>query len=223
MLVLGGNGFIGSHTVEALVQAGYRVAVANRNSTYFDSAARLRALGVTSLQWDRRRTPVAEASELTAYLAAHPRLRGVVDFSCYDGAAAQDVAAYLAARRGRLQVGFYVYISTDSVYEVCAPKADPGRPTAEGRDDGRPADAAARAALDAADPYGLGKLEAEEVLAAWQPRSSWAYVFLRVPDVVGPRDTSYRWWLYQLLIKVRGMAEPWMTDCVHGLPAPPKK
>lgn len=218
MLVLGGNGFIGSHTVEALVHAGYTVAVANRNSSYFDSAARLRGLGVTALRWDRRRTPVAQAEELTAYLTAHPRLRGIVDFSCYDGAAAEDIAAYLAAQRQLqhgLHVDFYVYVSTDSVYEVCAPKADPGSPTTEGRDDRRPADAAARATLNALDPYGHGKLEAEEVFRAWQPRSSWAWVFLRVPDVVGPRDTSYRWWLYQLLIKVCVCV--WTAGRVHYL------
>lgn len=182
----------------------YEVVVANRNSSYFGSADRLRALGVTTLHWDRRRTPMVEAKELTAYLAAHPRLRGVVDFSCYDGVAAHDAAAHLAAmhRSTGLRVGWYIYISSDSVYEVCAPKADPGSPTTEGRDDRRPEGATARAALNAGDPYGHGKLEAEEVLAGWQPRSTWSYAFLRVPDVVGPRDTSYRWWLYQLLIKV---------------------
>lgn len=206
VLVLGGNGFIGLHTVEALVRAGHEVVVANRNSSYFGSSDRLRALGVPTLHWDRRRTPMAEAEELTTYLAAHRRLRGVVDFSCYDGAAAQDAAAHLAAlhRSSGLHVDWWVYISSDSIYEVCAPKADPASWTTEERDDRRPEGAAARAAANAGDPYGHGKLEAEEVLAEWQPRSTWAYVFLRVPDVVGPRDTSYRWWLYQVLIKVRG-------------------
>ena len=203
VLVLGGNGFMGVYAVESLVQTGrYNVAVANRNSSYSDSAERLAAAGVTTVHWDRRTTPFRDAPAMRAYFAAHPRLHAIVDFSCYTGEAARDVASFLLEAKG-VHVTRYVYISSDSIYDVCAPKAQPYRPTEEGVDDTRPAAPEAQAALNAQDTYGHGKLEAEEVLRAMQPRSTWSYVFLRIPDVVGPRDTSFRWWLYQLLVKLQ--------------------
>ena len=117
VLILGGNGFMGSYTVEALLREGsYSVYIANRNSTYFDSAARLQ--GVTqALYWDRRATPVASSKEMTAFFQQHPRLHAIVDFSCYDGLTARDLATFLINQH--IEVGTYLYISTDSVYEVC--------------------------------------------------------------------------------------------------------
>lgn len=204
VLVLGGNGFMGVYAVEALVQSGrYTVTIANRNTSYFDSAERLAASGVTSLHWDRRRTPFGEAPEVRAYFVARPHLHAIVDFSCYTGAAARDVGTFLS--EAKVSVDWYVYISSDSIYEVCSPKAHPEKPTEEGIDDHRPSSLQLQAELNAADPYAHGKLEAEEVLRELQPGSSWSYVFLRIPDVVGPRDTSYRWWLYQILVDL----QPW--------------
>jgi nucleoside-diphosphate-sugar epimerase len=204
VLVLGGNGFMGVYAVEALMQSGaYSVAIANRNTSYFDSSERLAATGVASLYFDRRRTPFGEAPEVRAYFAARPRLHAIVDFSCYTGAAARDVATFLL--EAKVHVDWYIYISSDSIYEVCSPKAHPEKPTEEGIDDHRPPSLQVQAELNAADPYAHGKLEAEEVLRELQPGSSWSYVFLRIPDVVGPRDTSFRLWLYQILIKL----QPW--------------
>jgi nucleoside-diphosphate-sugar epimerase len=206
VLVLGGNGFLGVYAVEALAQSGrYTIAIANRNSSYFDSAERLAATGVVSLHWDRRHTPFGEAPEVRAYLATRPLVHAIIDFSCYNGAAAQDVATYLL--EANVQVEWYVYISSDSIYEVGSPKAHPEKPTEEGIDDHRPSSLQDQAELNASDPYAHGKLEAEEVLQALQPASSWSYVFLRIPDVVGPRDTSYRWWLYQILLKLQSRTQ----------------
>lgn len=63
--------------------------------------------------------------------------------------------------------------------------------------------------------YGNGKLEAEEELVKQRKVSVSSssnetvesptgipYVMLRLPDVLGPRDTTYRFWVYQLWIRV---------------------
>jgi nucleoside-diphosphate-sugar epimerase len=44
---------------------------------------------------------------------------------------------------------------------------------------------------------------AEEKLIRWQHRSnnSWSFVILRLPDVLGPRDSTDRWWFYQMWIQ----------------------
>jgi hypothetical protein len=43
----------------------------------------------------------------------------------------------------------------------------------------------------------------EELLSHWQSKSNnnWSYVILRLPDVLGPRDSTDRWWFYQMWIQ----------------------
>ncbi len=43
----------------------------------------------------------------------------------------------------------------------------------------------------------------EEYLSRWQSKSTynWSYVILRLPDVLGPRDSTDRWWFYQMWIQ----------------------
>ena len=43
----------------------------------------------------------------------------------------------------------------------------------------------------------------EEVLSHWQSKSNnrWSYVILRLPDVLGPRDSTDRWWFYQMWVQ----------------------
>jgi hypothetical protein len=47
-------------------------------------------------------------------METHPEVHGVVDFSCYHARAAEDLGTFLAGYR----VIWYLYVSTDSVYEV---------------------------------------------------------------------------------------------------------
>ena len=52
------------------------------------------------------------------------------------------------------------------------------------------------------DPYGHYKLSCEEALAHYQrSKEGFPWVSLRLADVIGPRDTTNRWWTYQLWIK----------------------
>lgn len=129
----------------------------------------------------------------------------VVDFSCYDEKAALDLGTYLL----RWPVKWYIYLSTDSVYEV-SDKRHLG-PSKES-DAVRPTDPQTIDNLKSMDPYAHHKLAGEEaIVSVWEGARQqkqdhpkpWDYVFIRVPDVMGPRDTSsYKWWWYQVLIKV---------------------
>ena len=61
-------------------------------------------------------------------------------------------------------------------------------------------------------PQGHFKLEAEEVLYNQRLEGGFPFVILRLPDIVGPRDTTSRWWLYHLWVRLSG-ADP--TRPVH--------
>lgn len=129
------------------------------------------------------------------FLAQKPKILAVIDFSCYDGVQAAQILDYIRP----LQVTYYIYISTDSVYEVTT--KDHVGPTLE-TDDQRPVDPVLKAQLNSLDPYGDKKLEAEETITNLWYNDSMSYAFVRIPDVIGPRDTTYRFWMYQILIKV---------------------
>jgi hypothetical protein len=49
----------------------------------------------------------------------------------------------------------------------------------------------------------FSKFRIEEHLSQWQSKSNanWSYVILRLPDVLGPRDSTDRWWFYQMWIQ----------------------
>ena len=52
--------------------------------------------------------------------------------------------------------------------------------------------------LAKADEYGHAKLGGEEVLVKQQAAGGFPWVSLRLADVIGPRDTTDRWWVYQV-------------------------
>ena len=76
------------------------------------------------------------------------------------------------------------------------------RPSRE-EDAVRPRDPGEVERLRRADPYGHYKLAGEEALA----RSGLAWVALRLADVVGPRDTTNRWWTYQATHRQHGTGQ----------------
>ena len=51
------------------------------------------------------------------------------------------------------------------------------------------------------------KLAAEEAVVEKRLSGGSPFVILRLPDVIGPRDTTYRWWIYQLWIKLSPLFE----------------
>lgn len=116
----------------------------------------------------------------------------VVDFSAYK---LKNVKPFYLMLLGHCDR--YIYISTDSVYEVSEHKAGPSRE----EDSVRPVSATERDRLNQLDSYGNHKLEIEEFLKAEREKGGIPYVFLRLPDVLGPRDSTLRWWKYQLWIE----------------------
>ena len=90
-------------------------------------------------------------------------------------------------------------MSSDSVYEVCV-KTSHGGPNCE--DDAiRPRDPRGRHELNMAEYYGHQKLGCEEVLENERNLYGINYVSLRLPDVIGPRDTTNRFWNYQIWLQ----------------------
>ena len=199
-------------------RAGVQVVLVSRGKWHWDSAARIKPR-VRAVTCDRQYEPACAAEtnntaecdinalrqcpELKEILESTPHWDLVLDFSGYEPKWVADACAVLA---GRAQL--YIYISTDSVYEVnllyksvcthttvqvSAPK--PVRRPSREEDAVRPRDPGEVERLRRADPYGHYKLAGEEAVA----RSGLAWVALRLADVVGPRDTTNRWWTYQAI------------------------
>ncbi|XP_078606661.1 uncharacterized protein LOC144879258 [Branchiostoma floridae x Branchiostoma japonicum] len=206
ILVFGGNGFIGAATVEKLIQQGRNdVTIVNRGNWYWDSATRVKP-HVQQVVCDRQKG-VRACKELMS-LVREPGawFDAVIDFSCYSGAQMKQSLELLGNK-----AGLYVYISTDSVYEVCT--KDHTGPTLE-TDDQRPTDTAEQFRLNRLDDYGNRKHEAEEVLRG---REGLPWVFLRIPDVVGSRDGTRRWWLYQLWLRLHDIVPVHLPQKVANL------
>ncbi|CAF1260799.1 unnamed protein product [Adineta steineri] len=193
VLVFGGNGFLGGETVvELLATNAFDITVINRgNWNDYDSIIRIRPF-VKAINIDRKSS---NALEQLRTAIGNEHFDAVIDFSAYDSDVVKDA---LKALEGRIKL--YVYISTDSVYEVCLPTSNS---LSSEIDSIRPTDTDEYERLRRKDSYGHKKLKIEEYLSQWQSKSNdnWFYVILRLPDVLGPRDSTDRWWFYQMWIQ----------------------
>ncbi|KAL8573392.1 hypothetical protein ACOMHN_032407 [Nucella lapillus] len=192
ILVLGGNGFMGGVTVEKLLAAGHQVVTVSRGNWYWDSAFLVKPF-VTPVTCDRLFS-LDRCPALLDILANGTRFDVVIDFSAYHVFAVQEVLRVL---QGNLKL--YIYISTDSVYDVCDKKHN--HPSAE-TDAIRPDSEERRKELQSVESYGHRKLEIEEELLRQRGEGGVPYICLRLPDVIGPRDNTYRWWIYQLWMRL---------------------
>ncbi|OWF35330.1 uncharacterized protein LOC110443058 [Mizuhopecten yessoensis] len=196
ILILGGNGFIGAATSERLIAKGNNLVLLNRGNWYWDSQFTVKP-HVKHLTCDRQRQLL--------YCEDLHRLKDtvyfdvVIDFSAYHFEAVEDVLELLKGKIGR-----YIYISSDSVYEVC--QKNHSEPSQES-DAVRPFTSEERLLMTGKDDYGHRKLECEEVLVKQRKEGGVPYVLLRLPDVIGPRDNTYRWWMYQMWLKLSGYLE----------------
>lgn len=91
------------------------------------------------------------------------------------------------------------------MYDVCD-KTHKG-PSLE-TDAVRPADPEESDLLIEHNGYGDRKLRVEEELLRQRQDGGFPFIILRLPDVIGPRDNTYRWWIYQLWIKVCHRCQP---------------
>lgn len=202
ILIFGGNGFIGTRTSELLIAAGHHLTLVNRGNWYWDSAFNVRP-HTRQISCDRAQA-LEKCAKLKEFIANSEGLDAIIDFSAYHPQNIDDALKLVSGK-----AGFYVYISTDSVYEVCE-KNHTG-PSLE-TDAVRPSSPKRQAELERTDSYGHNKLACEEVLDKHR-REGYGppYISLRLPDVVGPRDSTYRWWIYQLWMRLRPFLEKDVT------------
>ena len=196
ILVFGGNGFIGAKTVQILFDSGdVDVTVVNRGLSWdWDTPSTIKPR-VRCIHTDRDK-PLSEFPELCEYVKEvfHDV---TIDFSGYSPVAVEETIKLLTGR-----TDLYIYISSDSVYEVCQEKQHQG-PSRE-TDAIRPAEEADRKKARRRDSYGDDKLSSEEVLIekCKNTNSAPSYVILRLADVIGPKDSTNRFWQYQIWIEM---------------------
>ena len=190
ILVLGGNGFLGSETVEFLMNADYEITTLNRGNKYFDSDKRINEFVKERIICDRDTL----IRKTCPGLKRSGKYDAVIDFSSYSP---MHIETMIDILRGRTSL--YVQISTDAVYEVCE-KTHKNRTKEE--DGIRPVERKLRDKLASNDKYGDQKLACEEALKEQRQRGGFPYVILRLSDAIGPRDTTMRLWTYQIWVKL---------------------
>ncbi len=174
LVVTGGAGFIGSHVVDALVNAGHRVAIVDNLATgaraWVNPAARLYEMDVRSA----RLADVFEAErpDAVAHLAAQAAVPRSVTDPAFDASVNILGGLNVLECCRRYGVGRIVYSSTGG-----AAYGDTERiPTAEDH----PAQPVA--------PYGVSKVALEMYLAAAEGLCGIRAVSLRYANVYGPRQ-----------------------------------
>ena len=181
ILILGGNGFIGSATTVGLLDNGHNITLLNRGNAYYDSDTRIKPHVSRHILCDREKSLLLECKEL---LEDKTYYDVVIDFTSYSP---KQVNQVLDALLGR--VGFYIFISSEAVYEVSTKNH-----TQSSKEDEaiRPVSPKQRREMQKEIPYGDKKLACEETLAKQQKDGGVSYLILRLPVAIGPRDTTYR-------------------------------
>ena len=210
ILIFGGNGMMGFETLKLLLEdfggSNLKLYLLNRGRSWdWDKKALLPADDGTirMIKWNRKK-PLNECTELSDILDQVKLFDVVLDFSGYVKYYIEQAVAVLQGR-----MGIYVYISTDSIYEVCNTPNHGG--ASKETDDCRPLSQAEQEQLNKGDDYGHEKLECEETLRLSFNDSSLPFVCFRLPDVMGPRDGTERWFQCQLWITALGRAVPNMV------------
>jgi len=210
VLSFGGNGNIGSAVLKSMIDIGtYDIVMVTRGNWHWDSEERI-GPHVQTIRCDRDFQPACAADEnatdcdinalkqckdLMEIIDATEKFDVVLDFSGYEPKWIHDNCQVL-----KNKVGVYIYISTDSIYEVAIDKPTK-RPSIE-TDAVRPDDEKEINLLKRKDAYGHYKFSCEEALIYYQKeKNGFPWVSLRLADVIGPRDTTNRWWTYQLWVK----------------------
>lgn len=192
ILVLGGNGFLGSHTVNALLEDGsYNVTIVNRGNIYFNSNKEINLFVDRVIVCDRNTLVRSECKEL---LEKNPEKKQakeqseknlpstwydvVVDFSSYQDQQIEQMIDILKNR-----VGLYIFISSDAVYDVSG-KSHGGK-TREEDSKTEIKDKKKREELENGIIYGKHKKECEERLIIQREKFGFPYLILRLADAMG--------------------------------------
>jgi UDP-glucose 4-epimerase len=173
-LVTGGAGFIGSNLVDALVEAGHEVVVADDLSTgreqNVNAGAELARVDVTTAEHER--LVVDFAPEVVFHLAAQIDVRKSVADPSFD--AEVNVVGTVRTAAAAARAGCKVFVFSSSGGTVYGEQrdfpADEGHPT-------KPI-----------SPYGVAKLCAEIYLGMFSRSAGMRAVALRYANVYGPRQ-----------------------------------
>ncbi|MDY7092844.1 MAG: SDR family oxidoreductase [Acidobacteriota bacterium] len=176
VLVTGGAGFIGSHLVDALVNAGADVRVLDNFAT--GRRENLRADGFELVEGDLRRAEDCRAAVAGRQVVFHQAALGSVPRSMADPATSLEVnvagTARLFAEARDAGVERIVYASSSSVYGD-----HPGLPKVEGVE-GKPL-----------SPYALSKVMNEELAETFGRCFELRFIGLRYFNVYGPRQNPH--------------------------------
>lgn len=156
ILVLGGNGFIGAEVVDYLIKnnTNYEFILLNRgNWSDWDTSERIKPRVYENIIFDRKKDSVKNC--LKKYIEDESfEFEAIIDFSCYKSRDIKSVIDDIPAEKIKL----YIYISTDSVYEVCIDKTDNGSVVLNEDDSIRPESKEKQKTLKEFDSYGHHKL-----------------------------------------------------------------
>ena len=202
VLSFGGNGMIGSSVLDRLIKSdkNYNITLVSRGSWHYDAAVRIKPF-VTPVVCDRNKVPkcnncsinaLPNCTDLMHIINTTQTFDLVLDFSAYEPKWVHDAIDILKTKN----VGLYVYISSDSVYEVSAPKST--RRLSVEEDSVRPSDPKIWKKLAKEEPYGNAKLAGEEAL---MDQKHFPWIAFRYADVIGPRDVSRRFAYYHTWLK----------------------
>jgi UDP-glucose 4-epimerase len=177
VMVTGGAGFIGSHLVDALLQAGHDVVVVDDLSTgkreNVDAAASFRELDIRSD--DMGKLFAEERPEVVAHLAAQMDVRRAVREPAYDASVNVLGGLNLLECGRRTGLRKVIFASTGgAIY------GEPSRlPVVESHP------------IAPLSPYGLTKSTFENYLALYRRLHGLDFTVLRYPNVYGPRQDPH--------------------------------
>jgi len=184
VLVLGGQGLAGSATLTALLDSKLQVSALNDDADHYDyhelfenKIERIVCIRPSGLDG---------CFELQNFIKSNSKVKAVVDFTSSKKGMMEEAVRVL----GPLNPDVYIFVSAAAVYDV---SANPQNPLQES-DAVRPADPTLKESYSEHNVFGDNMLGSEEALVA----SGLPYVILRCGDLIGPRDTTLRWWQYQV-------------------------
>lgn len=205
VLSFGGNGMIGSAVLHQMIKTKeYDITLVSRGNWHYDSRVRIKP-HVEAVVCDRNQVPTCDNCSINALDHCQDLVRVVseakhgfdvvLDFSAYEPKWVHDAIDMLKGKH----VGVYVYISSDAVYEVSAPKST--KRLSKEEDAQRPSDPKLKHRLRQQDPYGHAKLGGEEALVDQRGKGGFPWVAFRYADVIGPRDVTRRFAFYHTWLK----------------------
>lgn len=211
ILVTGGTGFIGSHTVVELHQAGYAVVIvdnfANSNPKILNQLEQ-----ITGKQFEFHELDLCDEAKVKAFVASQPDITGVIHFAAFK-AVGESVQKPLEYYRNN----FYSLINVISAFNKKIDLVFSSSCTVYGQPDELPVTETAPV-KKAESPYGNTKQIAEEILQeTCAVASDLRVISLRYFNPVGAHHTAL---IGELPIGVPQNLVPFITQSAIGKRGP---